>query len=129
MSRDASRPNASATRSSRGRVAVGRGVSAESRRLRLIPGPPPSELTTLVSGVEEAFSFKQAVLLERLEDLEGAISGHGVAAEGALEQTAFLRVGLRCLTDAIGELAVQVEGLDRAPAHPSRSGPPTPRPA
>jgi hypothetical protein len=83
--------------------------------LRLVQSRCVSRVAELVDGVEEAFSVCHALLLERLAELEAGIDAAVPrATAGAPEQIAFVRVGLRCIADAIGELAALAEDVERA---------------
>ena len=81
-------------------------------RLRLIT-PPNSPLSSLVGGIEGEFAASHRAMLARLSRLEAALAGpRAVDIAGAQEQIAFVRVGFRCIADAIGELAEHASRLD-----------------
>jgi hypothetical protein len=79
-------------------------------------GPPASPLAPLVEGVEDAFSLRHRLMVERLVEVETATDGTmDETALGVREQVAFIRVALRCIADAIGELAAHATALDAPP--------------
>ena len=96
--------------------------SERTRRNRPAPSGPEISLAQLVAGVEEAFSVRHGVMLERLREIESAIESRTDGlARGVREQVAFIRVGLRCIADAVGELDAHACAADEGLAS-DRSG-------
>jgi hypothetical protein len=75
------------------------------RRLRLVSGQELPQLRCLVEAVEATYAGWNVDMLRSLADVEAALVGADqMIATAMQEQIAFIRVGLRCLADAIGEL-------------------------
>lgn len=74
----------------------------------------------MVGSVEGEFATAYEGLVDRLGKVEAEIAepDRGPGRE-ALEQIAFVRVGLRCIADAIGELAAVAVELDEQREHPA----------
>jgi hypothetical protein len=70
-----------------------------------------------VGAVEAIVSRHQGELLRSLEDLEAELGDAHMSVAAAYEQIAFIRVGLRCLADAVAEL--QATLADQAGRDPS----------
>ena len=92
---------------------------AEEHQARVYAFPTrrsAAALYTEVALLESAFVAERAELLLCLGANECAVDGvEPDARRGIAEQVAFIRVGLRCIADAIGELAAHAEG-DTDPA-------------
>jgi hypothetical protein len=98
--------------------------------LRVLVGCQPGKLTGLAEQVEADFAHRHHALLQRVGRLEDAVETRdGPAAQGLREQAAFVRVGLRCIADAIGELAAHASDLDVAGHERNLGGAPTRPPA
>jgi hypothetical protein len=83
-------------------------------RLRLIRRPE-SVLIRWLDAVEAAYAGQTEQLLHPLEALEAALPDDpSTSARQALEQIAFIRVGLKCIADAIGELSANLTELTTA---------------
>lgn len=95
----------------------------------MLSGGRNSTLSDLVARVEAEFPLACEGLIDALRNADAEIGdASDDAAQAALEQIAFVRVGLRCITDAIGELAALADLIDAGrpcpgESHPSRSWP------
>ena len=84
------------------------------RRLTLVAGASPGPLEGAVAELERTFCEWQPTIVEWLAEVEARTPDGDVPAVHAVhEQAAFIRVGLSCICDAIGELASHVTTLDR----------------
>lgn len=70
-----------------------------------------SRLVRQLDTIESAFSAHHEQLLTSLDALESELTQVSESGRGAQEQIAFLRVGLRCLADALGELHANLADL------------------
>jgi hypothetical protein len=110
----------------------GSGLSARAglgpgtgRRLRLIPRTDAT-IVRKFDALEATYSSHHSQVLLSLDALEVELESVDLAeARGAHEQISFIRVGLRCLSDAVGELQAHVTQLARETSNDP--GPDSPR--
>lgn len=80
------------------------------QRLRLIRRPDGPILRD-VDTIEAAYSTHHSQLLDSLHALEADLAQADQGGHAAYEQISFIRVGLRCLADAVAELHANLDGL------------------
>jgi hypothetical protein len=91
-------------------------------QLRVIDGGRSSKAGELIDRLEIDFAAVYESLLTGLAAIEVKIAERDTtAARATLEQISFARVGLRCIADAVGELAASAVDSDgREPQLPHR---------
>jgi hypothetical protein len=101
-----------------------RACRGPGRRLRLVPRSDAA-IVRQVDALDAAYSSHHGQLLRFLDALDDELVGLDPSnSRGAHEQISFIRVGLRCLADAIGELQAHANHLANdsgtdAPADPA----------
>src|SRR3954454_1755778 len=118
---DSSPPSRPVTTIQSARTKSSGGSTNHAPPLRLLVGTE-DQLRHEVEGLQAAFASSHHQLADWLERVEATLHGHTAdAARAAMEELSFIRVGLRCIADAIGELDANVSALHQSLPEENRS--------